>query len=87
MKKTDNDWPERPSVRKPRELTKREKEVLVLAAEGHKNKQIAERLGISVKTVETFRANIKNKLALRNTADLVRYAIQHRYIFLLEDQE
>lgn len=54
MKKTNNDWRKRPSVRKPRELTKREKEVLFLAAEGHKNKQIAERLGISVKTVETW---------------------------------
>ncbi len=48
---------------RPRKLSKREKEV-------------AEKLGIKVKTVETHRANIMNKLAFRNVAQLIRYAIQ-----------
>ncbi|MCG3113279.1 MAG: response regulator transcription factor (plasmid) [Candidatus Manganitrophus sp.] len=61
---------------RPRELTKREREVVKLVTEGYKNKEVAEELGIAVKTVETHRANIMNKLAFRNIAQLVRYAIQ-----------
>ena len=61
---------------RPRELTKREREVVKLVAEGYKNKEVAEKLGISVKTVETHRFNVMNKLAFRNIAQLVRYAIQ-----------
>ena len=59
-----------------RGLTKRETEVVRLVSEGYKNKEIAAELGISVKTVETHRANIMNKLALRNLAQLIRYALQ-----------
>lgn len=59
-----------------RALTKREQEVICLVAEGFKNREVAEKLGIRVKTVETHRANIMNKLALRNVAQLIRYAIQ-----------
>lgn len=59
-----------------RALTKRETEIVRLVADGFKNREVAERLGISVKTVETHRANIMNKLALRNLAELIRYAIQ-----------
>jgi two-component system response regulator NreC len=59
-----------------RALTKREKEIVCLVAEGYKNREVAERLGISVKTVETHRANIMNKLALRNLAQLIYYAIK-----------
>ncbi|WDT82925.1 MAG: LuxR C-terminal-related transcriptional regulator (plasmid) [Candidatus Manganitrophus sp.] len=47
-----------------------------MVTEGYKNKEVAEELGIAVKTVETHRANIMNKLAFRNIAQLVRYAIQ-----------
>jgi DNA-binding NarL/FixJ family response regulator len=61
---------------RPRELSKREREVLKLVAEGCKNREIAEQLGVAVKTVETHRANINNKLAFRNVAQLIRYAIQ-----------
>jgi DNA-binding NarL/FixJ family response regulator len=57
-------------------LTKREREVLALIATGLTNKQIAERLFISVKTVETHRARIIEALDLHNTAELVRYAIE-----------
>lgn len=64
----------RESIR-ARKLSPRETEVLRLAAEGYKNREIAEQLGIRVKTVETHRANINNKLAFRSVAQMVRYAI------------
>jgi DNA-binding NarL/FixJ family response regulator len=60
-------------------LTTREKEVLKLVAEGKSNRQIADLLCISVRTVEHHRANMMNKLGLRKTADLIRYAIRKGY--------
>jgi DNA-binding NarL/FixJ family response regulator len=57
-------------------LTIREREVLKLIASGLTNKQIAVQLFISVKTVETHRTNIMQKLDVHTTADLVRYAIK-----------
>jgi len=57
-------------------LTPREREILKWIASGCSNKQIAAKLFISVKTVETHRARIMQKLDLHTTADLVRYAIQ-----------
>jgi len=56
-------------------ITQREREVLKLLAEGHKNKDIAEFLNISVKTVEKHRANIIDKLDLHNASALTAYAI------------
>ena len=56
-------------------LTDRECEVLRLIAEGLSYKEMAERLGISVKTVETYRERIKEKLNLGSRAELVRYAL------------
>jgi DNA-binding NarL/FixJ family response regulator len=64
-------------------LTKREREVLVLIASGLSNRQIAEKLFISIKTVETHRARIMQALDLHKAADLVRYAIKNG---LLEKQ-
>ena len=61
-------------------LTNRETEVLKLIAEGKANKEIADALFISVHTVERHRANIMNKLNLKKTADLVRYAIRKGYL-------
>ncbi|MGC8782546.1 MAG: response regulator transcription factor, partial [Anaerolineae bacterium] len=61
-------------------LTTREREVLKLIAEGYSSPEIAERLVISPRTVETHRANIMRKLELRSTADLIRYAIRHGLI-------
>ena len=55
-------------------VTKREREVLKLLAEAYKNKEIAEMLCISRKTVEKHRSNIMNKLELHTVADLTRYA-------------
>jgi len=57
-------------------ITAREREVLKLIAEGHKNKEIAEILCISVKTVEKHRSNIMEKLDLHNVSDLTAYAIE-----------
>jgi DNA-binding NarL/FixJ family response regulator len=61
----------------PRSLTAREREVLKFVTEGKSNSEVAEVLRISIRTVETHRANIMNKLDLKNTAELVRYAIQN----------
>jgi DNA-binding NarL/FixJ family response regulator len=62
------------SERKP--LTARERSVLQLIAEGCTNKQVARQLGISLKTVETYRLSLRDKLDLTTTAALVRYAIR-----------
>ena len=67
-------------VAQPREISKREREVLKLIAIGFKNREISEELGISIKTVETHRANIMNKLALRNVAQLIHYAIRKGFV-------
>ncbi len=63
-----------------RELTAREREIVQLLAEGKRNKEAAAVLGISIKTVETHRATIMNKLGLDSFADLVRYAIRQKII-------
>ena len=57
-------------------LTGREHEVLQLIAKGHTNQQTADTLFVSVKTIETHRSHIMEKLKLRNRAELVRYAIE-----------
>jgi two-component system, NarL family, response regulator NreC len=56
-------------------LSEREQEVLELLALGHTNREIAGRLGISVRTAETHRANVMQKLSLTTRAELVRHAI------------
>jgi len=58
------------------ELTSREREVLQLLAEGHSNKEMASRLGVSDKTVEKHREHIMEKLNLRTIAELTKYAIR-----------
>jgi two-component system response regulator NreC len=58
------------------QLTDREREVLQLIAEGHPNREIAELLHISVKTVGTHRANLMDKLDIHSTAELTQYAIR-----------
>lgn len=57
-------------------LSEREKEILVWIARGYSNKDIAEQLVISVKTVETHKSNLMEKIGLRTRPDLVRYALQ-----------
>jgi DNA-binding NarL/FixJ family response regulator len=61
-------------------ITQREKEVLKLLGEGYKNKEIAELLHISVKTVEKHRANIMKKLDLHNASALTAYAIEKNLV-------
>mgnify|MGYP003579300402 CR=1 FL=1 len=61
-------------------LTHREREVVQQVAEGRINKEVAARLDISIKTVETHRASAMRKLKLRTTADLVRYAIRNQLV-------
>ncbi|OGX31042.1 MAG: hypothetical protein A2787_01205 [Omnitrophica WOR_2 bacterium RIFCSPHIGHO2_01_FULL_48_9] len=56
-------------------LTKREKEILKFVSNSFSNKNIASRLKISVRTVETHRANLSNKLGIKSTAGLVKYAM------------
>jgi DNA-binding NarL/FixJ family response regulator len=55
-------------------LTDRELEVLELVGHGSTTAAIAERLGVSVKTIETYRSNIKTKLELKDASDLIRFA-------------
>lgn len=64
----------------PSGLSPREREVLQLVAEGYTNKQIAEILSISIKTVQTHRANLMNKLDLHDRGELIKYAIQKKII-------
>jgi DNA-binding NarL/FixJ family response regulator len=59
------------------ELTPREQEVVKLIAEAHTNKEIAGILHLSEKTVESHRANVLQKLGMRDRVELVRYAIRH----------
>jgi DNA-binding NarL/FixJ family response regulator len=58
------------------DLSDRELEVFRLIGEGHSTRQIAEELHISVKTVESYQAHIKEKLSLRSGRELVQHAIQ-----------
>ena len=57
-------------------LTPRQREVLQLVAEGHSNKEIASRLQVALKTVETHRTELMERLGIHGVAGLVRYAIQ-----------
>jgi DNA-binding NarL/FixJ family response regulator len=61
-------------------LTDREKQVLKLVAEGKSNKEVAEALGISVKTAMTHREHVMEKLRLHNRTELVRFAIKQGVI-------
>jgi DNA-binding NarL/FixJ family response regulator len=61
-------------------LTRREEDVLAEVAQGLSNREVAEKLFISVKTVETHKAHILEKLGLKNTAELVKYAIKHKLV-------
>lgn len=58
-------------------LTRREREILQLFAEGHSNREIAVKLGISAKTVEAHKEHIAGKLGTRNRTELIRFAVRH----------
>ena len=68
---------ERPGDGREHVLTEREEEVLRLTAEGYSNTEIAQRIYLSPKTVDTYRQRIMEKLGLHHRAELVRYALEH----------
>lgn len=63
-------------------LSDRETEIMTLVAEGLSNKEIANKLFISPRTIDTHKANILSKLNLSSTVDLVKYAIKHGFVKL-----
>lgn len=72
------DYAQKTATKSKKSVTKREKEVLKLIVEGFTSAEIAKRLYISARTVETHRSNLMSKLGLKNTAALVRYALEER---------
>jgi two-component system, NarL family, response regulator NreC len=66
-----------PADGRPDDLTEREAEVLGLLAKGYMNPEVAEQLVISVRTVETHRANIQRKTGISGRAELIAYAVEH----------
>jgi len=62
------------------ELSDREKEVLVMLAWGYSNKEIAARLSLSVKTVETYKVRVGEKLGLRSRTEMVQYALRQGWL-------
>ena len=61
---------------RPKKLSAQERRVLQLLGEGHSNQQIADRIRVSVKTVETYRTRLSEKLGLRGRAELYRFAAE-----------
>jgi len=61
-------------------LTAREQQVMEMLARGMTNREIAENLSISIKTVDTHRGHILKKLGLRNNSELTRFAVKHGYV-------
>jgi two-component system response regulator NreC len=57
-------------------LSKRERQVLTMLAQGLRYQAIAEKLGVSVKTVETYRTRLRTKLGFKNRADIIRFAFE-----------
>lgn len=72
--------PRRNSRPQPSQLTPRQREILRLVAEGQTSKEIAGTLGISVKTADMHRSNVKKRLGLSSITDMIRYAIRHHII-------
>ncbi len=85
-KKLLSDYLQRLDAERDREsydvLTKRERQILTLIAEGRTNQEIAELLFLSAATVQTHRANIMKKLGLHNRTELIKYAIRRGFITL-----
>jgi len=63
-------------------LTAREQQVMEMLARGMTNREIAEHLAISIKTVDTHRGHVLKKLGLRNNSELTRFAVKHGYVAL-----
>ena len=76
MQRATKERRESPRRKRPEALTNREQEILQLIWTGLKNREIAQRLKISVKTVEAHRATMMKKVRVSNTAQLLKAAIQ-----------
>ena len=63
-------------------LSQREREILKLVADGKTSREIAERLSISPKTVDTYRSRLMSKIGVKNLAGLIKFAIRHGLISL-----
>jgi two-component system, NarL family, invasion response regulator UvrY len=63
-------------------LTAREAQVMEMLARGMTNREIAEHLNISIKTIDTHRGHVLKKLGLRNNSELTRFAVKHGYVSL-----
>jgi len=64
-------------------LTPREREIVQLLAEGKSSREVADALGLSVKTAETHRANIMRKLNLHSVSDMVLYAVRNNIVHVV----
>jgi len=74
--------PENEKEEEKEKLSTREEEVLTLYGEGYTNKEIADKLFISIRTVESHKNNIMKKINLRTTVDMVKFAIRNNYVDL-----
>ncbi len=68
-------------------LTDREKEILLFVAQGLTNRQIADKLGVSVRTVETHRYNMRKKTGFKNKAEIIQYALRKGLIIPADSDE
>jgi DNA-binding NarL/FixJ family response regulator len=83
LRHNDNETSVGPSP--PRsQLTPREREIVQLLAEGKSSRDVAEALGLSIKTAETHRANIMRKLNLHSVSDLVLYAVRNNIVHVVQ---
>jgi two-component system response regulator NreC len=69
-----------PAAGAPKPLSRREVEVLRLLAQGHTNQEVADRLAVSIKTIETHRKRLSDKLGLKSRAELFRFAVEARLL-------
>jgi DNA-binding NarL/FixJ family response regulator len=69
-----------PAGGQPKPLSRREVEVLRLLAQGHTNQEAADRLAVSIKTIETHRKRLGDKLGLKSRAELFRFAVEARLL-------
>jgi len=81
LRKKSGDGTEEPAPRA--KLTPREREIVQLLAEGKSSREVADALGLSVKTAETHRANIMRKLNLHSVSDLVMYAVRNNIVHVV----
>ena len=72
--------PDQPAAKSAEPLSPRERDVVRLLAEGKSNKEVANLLGLSVRTAETHRAHVMHKLGLSSLAELVRYAVRNKLV-------